>query len=74
MPEGQVLVSSQLDLGAVIVKEIERGAVSPVIVVVVSTRAAGGGDAALPRESGREQCTFVLQGLDEPAHQKPRSR
>jgi hypothetical protein len=29
------------------------------------THAAGGGDAALPRESGRKQCTFVLQGVDE---------
>jgi len=32
------------------------------------TRAAGGGDAALPRETGKVQCTFVLQGVDEPAH------
>ena len=32
------------------------------------TRAVGGGDAALLRESGREQCTFVLQGVDEPIH------
>src|SRR5215510_10202115 len=33
---GQVLTSGSLDLGAVIVGEIERGAVSPVTVVVVS--------------------------------------
>jgi len=32
------------------------------------TRANGGGDAALPRETGKVQCTFVLQGVDEPAH------
>src|ERR1700704_3631459 len=34
--EGEVLVSSKLDPGAVIVQEIERGAWSPVTVVVVS--------------------------------------
>jgi len=36
LPEGEVLLSSKLELGAVIVNEIERGAVSPVTVVVVS--------------------------------------
>ena len=35
LPEGDVLVSSQLEPGAVIVNEIERGALSPVAVVVV---------------------------------------
>jgi len=36
LPESEVLVSSQLEPGAVIVHEIERGALSPVTVVVVS--------------------------------------
>jgi hypothetical protein len=36
LPEGEVLVSSKLEPGAVIVHEIERGALSPVTVVVVS--------------------------------------
>src|SRR6185369_500017 len=36
LPEGDVLISSKLELGAVIVHEIERGALSPVTVVVVS--------------------------------------
>src|SRR4051812_31148464 len=36
LPEDEVLVSSKLELGAVIVNEIERGALSPVTVVVVS--------------------------------------
>jgi len=36
LPEGEVLVSSKLEPGAVIVNEIERGALSPVTIVVVS--------------------------------------
>ncbi len=36
LSEGEVLVSSRLEPGAVIVNEIERGALSPVTVVVVS--------------------------------------
>jgi len=36
LSEREVLVSSKLELGAVIVNEIERGALSPVTVVVVS--------------------------------------
>lgn len=36
LPDDEVLVSSKLELGAVIVDEIERGAVSPLTVVVVS--------------------------------------
>jgi len=36
LSESEVLVSSKLELGAVIVDEIERGALSPVTVVVVS--------------------------------------
>jgi len=36
LSESEVLVSSKLELGAVIVNEIERGALSPVTVVVVS--------------------------------------
>ena len=36
LPEGEVLVSSKLEPGAVIVCEIERGALSPVTVAVVS--------------------------------------
>ena len=37
LPEDEVLVSSKLEPGAVIVNEIERGALSPVTVVVVSS-------------------------------------
>jgi hypothetical protein len=36
LSEREVLVSSKLELGAVVVNEIERGALSPVTVVVVS--------------------------------------
>ena len=36
LPKGEVLVSSQLEPGAVVVQELARGAVSPVTVVVVS--------------------------------------
>src|ERR1041384_1488580 len=36
LPENEVLVSSKLEPGAVLVNEIERGALSPVTVVVVS--------------------------------------
>jgi len=36
LPEGEVLVSTELELGAVVVQEIARGALSPVTVVVVS--------------------------------------
>jgi len=36
LPEGEVLVSNKLEPGAVIVCEIERGALSPVTVAVVS--------------------------------------
>jgi hypothetical protein len=36
LPEGEVLVSSKLEPGAVIVEQIARGALSPVTVVVVS--------------------------------------
>jgi len=37
LPEGEVVGSSKLEPGAVIVNEIERGALSPVTVVAVST-------------------------------------
>jgi len=36
LSEGEALVSSKIEPGAVIVREIERGALSPVTVVVVS--------------------------------------
>src|SRR6185369_10113707 len=64
---GEVLVSIQLEPGAVIVREIERGVLSPVTVVVVSpaflasqdfrNRARehwGGGSRAAAQEARRE--------------------